>query len=146
MVLAPYLVRKKYGFHFWDLGILEWGFQDFASNLWGFSQDFSRFPQDFTENVCRNVFPIFFVEVSAGIFLWGFSGASCTCCEKLVSKHVFHSLESVCILGGLAFGHCWGKVLPNKMHFSRILPVYKPSSLVGFGELWGDLMMLALAL
>ena len=72
MVLAPYPVRKKYGFHFWDLGILEWGFQRFLLKITcfymvsaGFSPGFYRlFPQKYVFNI--------FVEVSVGIFCGDF--------------------------------------------------------------------------
>ena len=80
MVLAPYPVRKKYGFHFWDLGILEWGFQRFLLKITCFYMVSAGFPQDFTENVCKKYVFNIFVEISVGIFvgiLWESVGKIC---------------------------------------------------------------------
>ena len=80
MVLAPYPVRKKYGFHFWDLGILEWGFQRFLLKITCFYMVSAGFPQDFTENVCKKYVFNSFVEISVGIFVgifWESVGKIC---------------------------------------------------------------------
>ena len=127
MVLAPYPVRKKYGFHFWDLGILEWGFQRFLLKITcfymvsaGFSPGFYRlFPQKYVFNI--------FVEISVGIFCGDFLGK---CCQNMfplflltfllvLFVRIFFGISSELFLYFLGLGiakallghcrgHCWG--------------------------------------
>ena len=69
----------------------------FSLNFTGFSHDFADFQLKVLQNMPENVAKIClwkFLWKFLWEFLCGFSGASCTCCEKPVSKHVFYNLES----------------------------------------------------
>ena len=114
MVLAPYPVRKKYGFHFWALGILEWGFQRFLLKITCVYMVSAGFPQDFTENVCKNYVFNILVEISVGIFCGDFLGK---CCQNMfplflltfllvLFVRIFFGISSELFLYFLGAGHC----------------------------------------
>ena len=98
-MVLPLPVHQKYGFQFWDLGILGWEFQDFLLK----SHFFTGFQQIFRWRSWENSPKISHWKICLK-FLWDFLLIFSEC----FSSELFCRPESTRFGDLYTAGHCWG--------------------------------------